>query len=179
MLDAKKMNEWRDKIHTLAIGKGWYEGKERTRLSLIMLINSEVYEAYECWRKKEDLTYFDENGKPCGLPSELADVVIRLFDMAGYFNVDFEDNEEISDVFDWEIDSNVLKDMDFEKFCSNVATDMFDWEYGDFIYSKEYYHTIKYIYYYCVANGVDLEKEMLTKHEFNKTRSKRHGGKRS
>lgn len=29
-------------------------------------------------------------GKPCGIPSELADVVIRIFDMCGHYGIDIE-----------------------------------------------------------------------------------------
>ena len=34
--------------------------------------------------------YYEENGKPCGIPSELADVVIRIFDFCGGMNIDLE-----------------------------------------------------------------------------------------
>jgi NTP pyrophosphatase (non-canonical NTP hydrolase) len=172
MFDAKKMNEWRDKAHGLAIEKGWYEEK-RSRLSLVMLINSEVFEAYECWRKKEDLTYFDNNGKPCGLPSELADIVIRLFDMAGYYEVNFFKIKELDYNFNYDWFYN------FEKFCSIISKDMFNWEFGDFLNEIEYFEMIKYIYDYCDQNNIDLKKEMNQKHEYNKIRTNRHGGKRS
>lgn len=35
-------------------------------------------------------TYYSENGKPEGVPSELADAVIRCFDMADYYGIDLE-----------------------------------------------------------------------------------------
>ena len=173
MFSVEEMNKWRDKVHSLAIEKGWYE-EERSRLSLTMLINSEVFEAYECWRKNQDLTYLDSNGKPCGLPSELADIVIRLFDMAGYYGVDFCFPE-----FQLKQYYGVLKIFsrdDFEKFCSIIAKNMFNW---DFIHPEGYVNVISFIYLYCEENNIDLENEMIIKHEYNKTRPRRHGGKRS
>lgn len=31
-----------------------------------------------------------KNAKPCGIPSELADAVIRIFDICGHYNIDLE-----------------------------------------------------------------------------------------
>ena len=39
-------------------------------------------------------TYLEENGKPCGFPSEIADTIIRLLDLSGYQGIDIE--KEIS-----------------------------------------------------------------------------------
>lgn len=85
--------------YTIAVEKGWWSDP-RPLVDLIMLIGSEVSEAIEDYRKHHDpgeLWYEVTDasgrvltsatavpgGKPCGIPSELADLVIRVADIVG------------------------------------------------------------------------------------------------
>ena len=58
----------------------------------LMLIVSEVAEAQDELRKGHaaDFTYYQDNGKPEGVPSELADVVIRVLDFCYTEGIDLE-----------------------------------------------------------------------------------------
>ena len=58
----------------------------------LMLIVSEVAEAQDELRKGHaaDYTYYQDNGKPEGVPSELADVVIRVLDFCYTEGIDLE-----------------------------------------------------------------------------------------
>jgi NTP pyrophosphatase (non-canonical NTP hydrolase) len=96
-----------EESHKTAIEHGWHE-EDRNFGSLIALIHSELSEALEDYRngrgfteiyykcKKDELDpccgkckQCDFN-KPCGIPIELADTVIRIFDVCGKYGIDLE-----------------------------------------------------------------------------------------
>lgn len=58
----------------------------------LMLIVSEAAEAQEELRSgyRADKTYYTAGGKPEGVPSELADIVIRTLDLAGTEGIDLQ-----------------------------------------------------------------------------------------
>jgi NTP pyrophosphatase (non-canonical NTP hydrolase) len=80
--------------HDIAVDHGWWddEGYERTFGDLCTLLHCEISEAYEEYRKglPVGLVWKNEEGKPEGIPVELADVIIRLLDTCAYFGIDIE-----------------------------------------------------------------------------------------
>lgn len=70
--------------HGLAKSRGWWN-KERPVPELLCLIHSEVSEALEGYRKDEMDQHLPDLKS---LDVELADVVIRVFDMAGGLGID-------------------------------------------------------------------------------------------
>jgi len=89
------LNELRDKCHAMAVEKGWYESGHRNIGEALMLVVTEVAEAMEEARRSNALleTYFLPSSptKPEGFPIELADVLIRVFDLAGSLGVDLDE----------------------------------------------------------------------------------------
>ena len=81
-------------VHDLAVSKGWWDGTPHGDIGVIperlCLIRSEVSEALECYRTCDISTRLDASGKPEGLPSELADVVIRVMDLCGNLGIDLQ-----------------------------------------------------------------------------------------
>lgn len=72
---------------------GWHDS-ERSVGDLICLMHSELSEALEEHRngKLPTETYYNsaKPNKPEGIPIELADCVIRIFDFCGLHNIDLE-----------------------------------------------------------------------------------------
>ena len=104
-------------------------------------------------------------GKPCGIPSELADVVIRALDMA------YE--------YDYSLSIDELRksnSVSFEEIISNIHY---------FISMMFYYNDLSYLDLvistcFMISNekGINLEQQIKDKIEYNKTRPIKHGGKR-
>ena len=77
--------------HATAEEKGWHDAP-RSFGDRISLIHSEVSEALEDYRNgyAPHKVFYTADGKPCGVPIELADVLIRVFDMCGELKIDLE-----------------------------------------------------------------------------------------
>ena len=87
-----KINEFAQEVHENAIAHGWWDEK-RSFPEIIALIHSEVSEALEEYRMgfDPDLIYPGKDGKPEGLPVELADAILRILDYCACVGIDIEE----------------------------------------------------------------------------------------
>ena len=74
-----------------SVAKGFYDNP-RSVGDLLMLIVTEVAEAFEEYRNgsQPGEIYKGADDKPEGVPVELADVCIRIFDFCGRYDIDLE-----------------------------------------------------------------------------------------
>jgi len=85
------LNDLVQKAHENAVAKGFWNNPPELGTA-IALIHGELSEALEEARTghEPDEMYYGKNGKPEGVPSELADAVIRIFDVCGYYGINLE-----------------------------------------------------------------------------------------
>ena len=85
---GKTIDTWCAVAHEDSKSRGFHDTK-RNIGEAVALIHSEASEALECWRTGTPITesWTGENGKPEGFPAELADLVIRVMDLCGEYNI--------------------------------------------------------------------------------------------
>jgi len=84
--------------HQAAVEKGWWDDNNKTLPEQIALMHSELSEALEEYRLGHSPTEIYRvvtdgvaSEKPEGIPIELADLLIRIFDTAGHYGINLED----------------------------------------------------------------------------------------
>jgi hypothetical protein len=177
-------NEMAKICHERAKAKGWWE-KPRSDAELLMLIITELAEATEEARASKPPVYFntteevtaiaDPKGlmklwvdnvmqKPEGELIELADAMIRLYDMAGAREVVLDTSWMKSET---RYASALCAHFSLcEVLCNSneSLSSRMSWFVSD-------------CEAYCHLKGWDLEKAIHAKMEYNETRAHRHGGK--
>ena len=178
------LSELQREAHAIAKEHGWWD-QERTFGDLIALVHSELSEALEEYRGKHIWADWRQlqtypNGRPRGVASELADVVIRVADMAEHYGYSLDPAESI-------------EDRDALDVCLAGLGSFGDW------IARLHWITAEATSYKGVASehlvinvlaslivgvqrmaahyGIDLDAAIEAKMEYNRTRSYRHGGK--
>ena len=192
--------ELQREAHSIAKDHGWWD-EERSFGDLIALVHSELSEALEAYREHglEDWrshTYSDgfvdehpQGEKPEGVPSELADVVIRVADMAEHYGVDLE-----RVVIEARTDPNRAHDLYVRTYEIGASPSFGDWitqlhSRSTDIWNGGLQHAWGQIWHNPIGlfvhdiermaahYGIDLDTAIAIKMEYNKTRPYRHGGK--
>jgi len=87
-----QLEELIKEAHQTAVEHGWWD-EDRNIGECIALMHSELSEALEEWRSGDDIAIThhdikrDLTWKPEGFTVELADVLIRIFDLCGRHNL--------------------------------------------------------------------------------------------
>lgn len=189
--------KWANEIHENAKAHGWWN-EERTAAEIVCLIHSELSEALEEYRNNRPMVYAlileDDGGfeaaeprltedmdeirlgrlKPEGIAVDLVDAVIRILDWFGACasdelpDLDNEFNGLDPEERVWDLPRLLAE-------CHQIIADA--WNCGT-IDNEDLSAAVIYIRDWLDAKGYDLEKIMELKHEYNKGRPYRHGGKR-
>ena len=85
-----------ERAHENAVKHGWWDN-DRSFAEQIALMHSELSEALEESRNGNKPTeiYYSYGNKPEGIPIELADCIIRIFDTCGKYGIDLEEAIEL------------------------------------------------------------------------------------
>jgi hypothetical protein len=171
-MNTEELNELAIEIHELAKEKGWWD-QERTRGEIYALIHSEISEAVEEARNNLPEIYYEGHKdhperliKPYGELIELADVVIRCLDWMVHEGIKFTYVDPRNDVvrsYPYE-----LTKLEFYNLLHEQLAYLSNSQMNEFILTIELF---------CYLNKWDLWGAVRIKHEYNKTRPHRHGGK--
>lgn len=193
------LNEFAKEVHANAVAHGWWE-TERDPAEIIALIHSEWSEALEEYRAGRPMVWYavnadcqmcgdrpviyneicetnncDAGHKPEGIAVELIDGCIRILDFAAHekISLKFEAIEPLQPTL-----SKLIADLHYYTSCA-----LNDIGKGGKMMVDDYTHewlghAVYEAFRYIRAQWLDPEKIMLEKHEYNKTRPYRHGGKK-
>ena len=85
--------------HAIAVDRGWWDDGDEIP-GRIALIHSEVSEALEEWRDNHPMSEIRWEGtKPLGFPVELADVLIRVTDLAEAVGIDLNEALKLKNAY--------------------------------------------------------------------------------
>lgn len=202
-LSVEQIENWIKEISEVNIEKGWRkEGLEICDFT--SNLHGEISEAFEDYRNNKGINevWYEYNdgivsekkqlpeselymfgnlkkeilGKPCGIPSELSDIVIRALDMIGYYGLESYYMEE----FEIKISENKLEILINNKFTKNISelhNIVSSMSSGEHLVAKVDY-LIKHCFVIANENEIDLIEQINDKIAYNRTRPSRHGGKR-
>ena len=80
------LNELGKEAHDNAVAHGFYEAVPEC----LCFIQSEVSEAFEAYRDGKMQLETADDGKPIGFPSELADIILVVVDLAYFRGIDLD-----------------------------------------------------------------------------------------
>lgn len=83
------LTEFQARCYRQAKEKGWTERPVDVP-EQVALICSEACEGLEAWREHQPISWTDVNGKPQGIGSEYADVLIRIGHYAELLGIDLD-----------------------------------------------------------------------------------------
>ena len=84
------LNELTKEIHDNAASHGWWD-EPRNLLEIAALCHSELSEAVEEYRAGRPMVWANEDGKPEGIATEMADCLIRILDWFGHEGLDTDE----------------------------------------------------------------------------------------
>lgn len=190
MLD---MTKFAQEVHAVAVEHGWWEGDENNDIDTeIALVHGEWSEALEEYRDGRPMVWHlcmesgtvcdmescenwedgkcatdDMTSKPEGIAVELVDGVIRILDLMAAKDMDFAQAGYICS------GKRTLPQLVTILHYATAKSAESESEMASWLIS-----CIEAVREWLEERDVDMDEVLRLKHEYNKTRSYRHGGKR-
>lgn len=166
-------------IHQNAVEKGWWD-KERSLAETLTLLHSEASEAVEDYRngKGYNVVWYEDGVKPCGIPTELADILIRIFDFCGRYDLGERLEDEVIRLKGHIMAMGINPD---KTFMENMA--VLHWlisSAGGFVPNAVgLAYVVRAVYLIAEIYEISVDKTVNIKAQYNATRPYRHGGKKA
>lgn len=162
-------NDLTEKVHSNAVKHGFWDEK-RSNEHCLMLVITEIAEMVEADRKRNKagvgakLIIKQDMGKGKAFEDEMADVAIRLFDLAGALGIDFEKMKPCRyyrafDKFSFTENAFAL--------CKGLSRDVIGIE-------KRIQFGIAYVNEWAKSLDIDLWWHIMQKMRYNESRPIRH-----
>ncbi len=175
------LNALQREAHAIAKDRGWWD-EERTFGDCIALVHSELSGALEAYRVCGIVDCPHEHTEGAGVAAELADVVIRVADMAEWYEFQLTDTiptvvyvaQEAERPFgSWIalLHHCLSKSLEAKWRDRPPCTATYD---GWWDWLCQCYRWVRKM---AAHYGIDLDAAIKAKMEHNRTRSYRHGGK--
>jgi len=172
------------RCYEAAKANGWHE-QQRSQNEFILLIQSEMFECFEAYRKNKyakdvievdstaakfdnlhlafDKTFFEIHVKDT-FEDELADTAIRIFDFMGFLN-------ETPERFNIAVSNGIFIPSltQFNVFATSLLNNSID--------GKKLCYLLEIVLEIAQVHNIDILRHIDLKLEYNKTRGVRHGGK--
>ncbi|WP_444351399.1 hypothetical protein [Phocaeicola plebeius] len=190
-IEAINLNKLRDEAYQNAVEHGWHDEDLSTEHFLCLVI-SELMEAVQAERKgkhadriqfenymslrersDEEFKYAFAHGIKDSVEDELADVCIRIFDLAGLRGVDFS---KVS--LPYAINEKHIKELSkitFTKLCYDVIVLTGRYSSSNFPIGILLADILNDIYCISKIKGFDLLWHIEQKMKYNRTRPRMHG----
>lgn len=168
------LNELIIEIHENAVAHGWWD-EERTEAEIQCLIHSEWSEALEEFRAGRPMVWYGEDGKPEGIAVELIDGCIRIMDFLGKKGTLFRKEATSFNALGTLMATAV---PDFSMHLCDLLQDLHTLTARKGNDEERLSACLFEVSAWLKCQGLDPEKILLEKHEYNKGRPYKHGGKK-
>jgi NTP pyrophosphatase (non-canonical NTP hydrolase) len=158
-------------VHRNAVEHGWYDDKtcHDTKMALVV---GEVIETMDAIANNRADDRCDKGIDLTNLEEEIADVYLRTLDYIGHLRyasfVRYDDpviRERIQFLFKGKSDGAMIGTL-IKSIVRNFGS------------GTGYDYILAMVEEYAIIKGVDLERAVMVKHEYNKGRAYRHGNKK-
>lgn len=177
---ALDLNDLAKTSYDIATEKGWWLGPERGISALTLLMHSEISEAIEEYRNHKGFSevWLEKETKPCGIPIEIADFIIRIADLAGHRKYDLNEApaEEVP-VTDFEEGLARASYYVSLAWYAEQAPKHLTWAQSHLSVGYLLSRACKTALAVCETYKIDIEEAIRVKTAFNRSRPARHGGK--